>query len=150
MGSECSVLSSQKLDTESCPHPNESSPQNPKPFLQTNFNILDPEVLREVLKKSSIYWETTPFKVTRFRGTCRLLLRGRKIKQSLLHSSFWLLLWLILLIWRWRRNVPPKRRANFKGLRDVIPQKIWLFIFFSHLWLDLSSGLVASGFWNKY
>jgi hypothetical protein len=40
----------------------------------------------------------------------------------------WFLARLILLPWRWRRYVPPKRRLTFNGLHCVISQKIALFI----------------------
>jgi hypothetical protein len=32
-----------------------------------------------------------------------------------------------LLPWRWRQNIPPKRRLTFSGLHGLIPQKIDLF-----------------------
>jgi hypothetical protein len=34
---------------------------------------------------------------------------------------------VILLLWRWRRQVPPKRQLTFNGLHGVISQKIVLF-----------------------
>jgi hypothetical protein len=45
----------------------------------------------------------------------------------LLPTSCWFLARLIWL-WRWRRNVPPKRRFIFNGLYDVISQKTEIFI----------------------
>jgi hypothetical protein len=42
-------------------------------------------------------------------------------------SSSWLLAWLILWPWRWRRHVPPKHLLTFSRLHGVISQKIELF-----------------------
>jgi hypothetical protein len=46
----------------------------------------------------------------------------------LLPVSCWILAWLTLRPWRWRRHVPPKRRLSSNGLHGVISQKIELFI----------------------
>jgi hypothetical protein len=40
-----------------------------------------------------------------------------------LPASLWLLAWLILRPWRWRRNVPPKRLLTFNWLYCVTSQK---------------------------
>jgi hypothetical protein len=44
----------------------------------------------------------------------------------LLPPSRCLLDWLILLPWRWRRYIPPKRRLTSNGLHVVISQKVLL------------------------
>jgi hypothetical protein len=41
--------------------------------------------------------------------------------------SRWVLAWLILRPWRWRRHGAPKRRLTLNGLHAVISQKIELF-----------------------
>jgi hypothetical protein len=66
---------------------------------------------------SSILWDITPrgrLKVNRrFRWTCRLYFRGRRIGQARNQHG---------------GDVPPKRRLNSHGLHGVISQKIELFI----------------------
>jgi hypothetical protein len=42
----------------------------------------------------------------------------------LLPSSCWFLAWLILRIWRWRRNVPPKHWLTFIRLHGDVFQKM--------------------------
>jgi hypothetical protein len=85
------------------------------------------EIPTMVVMKSSIFWDITlrsPLKVNRrFGGIFR---------QGLLPSPRWFLAWLIIRPWRWRRNVPPKRRFTFNGLHGVIFQKI------EHFWLCYS------------
>jgi hypothetical protein len=44
----------------------------------------------------------------------------------LLPASLWCLAWLILRTWRWRRQIPPKRRLTCNGLHGIISQKIEL------------------------
>jgi hypothetical protein len=66
---------------------------------------------QELTVKSIYFWDMTPCSplccARRFGGTYRLHLQGRK---------------------RWRRQVPPKRRAQLNGLHGVISQKLILFI----------------------
>jgi hypothetical protein len=62
--------------------------------------------------KSSIFWDITPCSP----------------QSSAFHLlSRWFHAGLILLPWRWRWYVPPKRRLTFNGLHGVISQKILLF-----------------------
>jgi hypothetical protein len=42
--------------------------------------------------------------------------------ESKPHDSYWLLAWLTLRPYRWRRQVTPKRRLTFNGLHGVISQ----------------------------
>jgi hypothetical protein len=44
-------------------------------------------------------------------------------------KASWFLARLIFRLWKWRRNVPPKRRLTFTGLHGVISQNIVLFNF---------------------
>jgi hypothetical protein len=77
------------------------------------------EVLRATVMRSSIFWDIrpcSPLKVNQSSRSCHLVSR-------------WFLACLILRTWRWRRNVPPKRRLTFDGLHGVISQKIELFIY---------------------
>jgi hypothetical protein len=83
---------------------------------------------------STIFWDImlcSPLSVNwRFGGTYRLHLQGRRISWARDHSSACFLLScrflarLILGPWRWRRQVPPKRRLTFNGLHGVISKKI--------------------------
>jgi hypothetical protein len=89
-----------------------------------------------------------------FGGAYRLHLQGRKIswvrnqlgslwkvekKRRLTFCcachllSYWYLAWLILLPWRWRRYILPKRRLTVSWLHGVISQKIALFITYVYL-----------------
>jgi hypothetical protein len=85
------------------------------------------EVPTAVTMESSSVWDVTPcslVKVSRcFVGTHRLHLQ----ELCLPSASCWLLSWLTLLPWRWRRYVPPKCRLNFTRLHGVISQNIKLF-----------------------
>jgi hypothetical protein len=56
----------------------------------------------------------------------QISIRGNSYSCHLL--SLWFLARLILLLWRWRRYFPPKRRLTFNGLHCVKSQKIVLFI----------------------
>jgi hypothetical protein len=79
------------------------------------------------------------FQINRcFWGTCRLHLQCRRInvpkKKQRESGSKQSSAWFILLSWRWRRHISPKRRLTFNGLHDVISQKTELlpcFVFFS-------------------
>jgi hypothetical protein len=46
-----------------------------------------------------------------------------RVEQRLLPASFWFLTWLILQLWRWGRNVSPKRPLTFNRLDGVISHK---------------------------
>jgi hypothetical protein len=80
------------------------------------------EVHTAVVMKSSIFWNITPcspLKVNwRFGGT-----RSRACHQL----SRWFLARLIFRPWRWRRNVPLKRRLTLNSLQGVISLKTELF-----------------------
>jgi hypothetical protein len=96
-----------------------------------------------VIKRSN-FWDITtcsPLKDNRcFGGIYNLHLHGRRskhetsvkaghIQSSAYHLlSGWFLAWFILLSWKWRRHVPPKRGLIFKGLHGDISQKIELFV----------------------
>jgi hypothetical protein len=74
-------------------------------------------------------------KVSRhFGGTCGLHLRSRRLRQARNQheaDSKTALLWflaVLILPWRGRRHVPPKRRLTFNGLYGVISQMLELFI----------------------
>jgi hypothetical protein len=80
---------------------------------------------------SSVFWCITPCCPWKFNwcfGGCCFLLQGLRIsrnKTSACHLlSRWFLARLILLPWRWRRRVLPKRWFTFQGLHDVVPQKV--------------------------
>jgi hypothetical protein len=47
---------------------------------------------------------------------------------NLLPVSRRFLAWLIFRLWRWRRNIPPKRPLTFNRPHDAISQKIGLFL----------------------
>jgi hypothetical protein len=70
---------------------------------------------------SSNFWDTTPcspLKVNRrFRGPCRLHLQGWRISQGRNQCK----------VESRQRQVPPKYRLAFNGLRGIIPQKTELF-----------------------
>jgi hypothetical protein len=53
-----------------------------------------------------------------------------KTRRALIAVSCWILAWLTLRAWRWRRYDLPKRRSNLVGLHDVMPQKTELLIAF--------------------
>jgi hypothetical protein len=78
---------------------------------------------QKYLVKGSILWNITPcspLEVSRcFGGTCRLHLQGLIISAACHPPSRWFLARLILLPWRWRRPVPPKRRLTFNGLQTL-------------------------------
>jgi hypothetical protein len=83
--------------------------------------------------KNSVFWDITSCSLLRvkqhFRGICPINLQGRRISHArnqlyLLTASLWLLVWLILLPWRWRRHGSPKRRLASNELHLVISQKI--------------------------
>jgi hypothetical protein len=80
----------------------------------------------------SIFWDITPcgpLKVNRrFGGICRLHLQGRRISQAKTSVKQVARRALILVPWRWKRNVPLKCRLTFNGLHGVITQKIEIFI----------------------
>jgi hypothetical protein len=100
---------------------------------QSNSNV-GFESLMVVVPKCSIriFCDITPcsrFKVNRhFERTCHLQLQGRRISQAknlcLLRVSRWILPWIILRPWRWKRHVPLKHWFIFKELHGVISQKI--------------------------
>jgi hypothetical protein len=90
--------------------------------------------------KSIFFWDMTSCSVLsgtrRFGGTYRLHLQGRRIVQRFaelfydpegLPLACSLLCWTILLPWRWKRYVPPKRRVPLNTLHGVISQKKILF-----------------------
>jgi hypothetical protein len=86
---------------------------------------------------SSILWDITSccrLKVNwGFRGIYHLCLQGWRISQAWNHFSCHLfsccsLAWLILWSWRWRRDVPLKRRLTLSGLHSVITWKTVLFV----------------------
>jgi hypothetical protein len=82
-----------------------------------------------------IFWDITPcspLKVNRRSGgTCCPHLQGwgvnqaRNLHEAVSKQSF---IWFILKAWRWKRNISPKRRFAFSGLRCVIFQKAELCI----------------------
>jgi hypothetical protein len=87
--------------------------------------------------KCSVFWEITPsssLKVNRrFGGTYLHLQKSharthREVGSKLCKLVCWVLAWLFLLPWRWRRHVPPKRRLPFNRLDGVISQKTEIFI----------------------
>jgi hypothetical protein len=71
------------------------------------------EVLTAVVIKSSSIWDIT---------SCSPLEVNRPF--YFLPASCWLLAWLTLRLWRWRRHVPLKRRLTFSGLHGVICKKM--------------------------
>jgi hypothetical protein len=73
--------------------------------------------------KSSIYWDIkpcSPFKVNQET-------RMKRVASSL-HASCCLLAWLILLQWKWRQHVLPKRLWTFDRLHGLMSQKLEPFI----------------------
>jgi hypothetical protein len=96
-------------------------------FFRTAHHVGVFEVLTAVVMKSSVFWDITPrspLKVNRRFGEAYRL----HIQSSACHLiSRWFLARLILLPWRWRRHVPPKRWLTFNELNGVISQKIVLF-----------------------
>jgi hypothetical protein len=70
-------------------------------YLYNVEELVGVELLTAVVMKSTIFWKST--------DACHLFSR-------------WHLAWLILP-WRWRRYVPPKRLLTFSGLHGVIFQK---------------------------
>jgi hypothetical protein len=96
--------------------------------MESNWLFLMPNV---VATKSSVFWDITPcspFTVCRlFGGVCCLHLQSwRKSKPSKQpvwsrqQASCWLLAWLILQPWRWRRHLPPKRQHTLNRIHGVI------------------------------
>jgi hypothetical protein len=93
------------------------------------------KVLNAVVMNRSVFWDITPgsqLKLNeRFGGICGFYLQGRRMSQAnrlrLLRASRSFLAWIILLPWRERWHVPPKRRLTFNGLHGVMSQKIELF-----------------------
>jgi hypothetical protein len=73
-----------------------------------------------------MFWDImsySPLKVNwRFEGLRRLHLQGRRTSQAVNQHEAW-----YLLLWRWRRQVPPKHRLTFDGINCVISQKIKFF-----------------------
>jgi hypothetical protein len=69
--------------------------------------LMDPKILYAM---SFIFWD-----ITQCSPLCL---------YCLLPASRWLLAWLILRPWRWRRHVTPKCQLAFNGLYDDIPEKI--------------------------
>jgi hypothetical protein len=68
-------------------------------------------------------------KVTRrFGGIYRLHLQGRRINSAFHLLSRWFLARFILLPWKWRKYIPPKRHLTLNGIQGVISQKTVLFI----------------------
>jgi hypothetical protein len=108
-------------------------------FCEESLDYVGFDVLTAVVMKSTIFWNITPYSPLsvkrRFWGTYRLHLQRRKTKLSKklawkemesFHAGF--LLSLFFQPWRWRRNVPPKRRLTLNGLHGVTSQKMVLFI----------------------
>jgi hypothetical protein len=104
-----------------------------------------------VIIKKSIFLNITPYdplKIKgRFGGICRLFLQGRRINHAIdchaanVQSRVLLATYLFLISsggfprsWRWKRNVFQKRQLIFKGLHDVTPENVEVF-----LWLALTS-----------
>jgi hypothetical protein len=72
------------------------------------------EVVTEVGLKSYIFWDITP---------CSLL----KVNWAAFYLiSRWFLAWIIVLPWKWGRNIHPERRLAlaFSGIHGIISQKI--------------------------
>jgi hypothetical protein len=78
------------------------------------------EVLKTVVMKISVFRDIKqciPLKVNqRLGGTCSI------------SASCWFLVWLIFWPLKWMRNIPPKLRLIFIGLRCVISQQIEILI----------------------
>jgi hypothetical protein len=102
-----------------------------------NFSRANPWGSYGVVMKISIFWYVmgcSPLKGNRSFGSIyRLSLQGRSISQarnlhgtwiSLLHNSYWSLIWLILKPWWRRRHFPPKRRLNLSELQGIVSQNI--------------------------
>jgi hypothetical protein len=89
------------------------------------------EVLTAVVMKSTIFWDITPCTPSKAKPTFRRNMSPpssvSKNKPSSLLLSRWFLARLILRPWRWRRQVPLKRRLTFNGLQGVISQKRGVF-----------------------
>jgi hypothetical protein len=66
-----------------------------------------------------------------FGGTYSFHLQGRirRVRnQRESSATCWFIAWLILRPLRWRWYAPTKRRLTFNGLRDVISQKMVIFV----------------------
>jgi hypothetical protein len=90
-----------------------------------------------VTRKCTVSWDVTPCSLEiarRFGGTCRLHLQGRRVNEARNQQDqaaswaelCWFLAWPALRPWRWRRNVPQKRRA-VSELHGVTTQETVLF-----------------------
>jgi hypothetical protein len=103
------------------------------------------EVFTAVTMKNAVLWDVAPCRYCvnrRFRGTYRLHLQGRKIREpgtSCSHLHKLVPRSRIFLPWRWRRYVPPKRRFT-QYIHDATSQSTafciyWLSLI--HYWLVL-------------
>jgi hypothetical protein len=89
-----------------------------------------------MVMKRCIFWDITPcspLKMCRlFGGKFCLDFQARRIcqakKQHEAGTWCWFLVWFTLRQWRWRQHVPPKRPLIFNRLRDIISQKIDIFL----------------------
>jgi hypothetical protein len=93
--------------------------KSPK-ILEPNFCLLytEYEVITAAVMKSSIFWNIMPFSPL-------------KVNRHLLPASRWLLGWLILHPWRWKRHFPSKVRWLSTDYSASYPRK-WnsLFLLF--------------------
>jgi hypothetical protein len=78
-----------------------------------------------------IFWDVMPCSPLKVNGRFEEhIVSIFRVEHSSCHlRSRWFLAHLILLPWRWRRYVPPKRRLTFNGLQGVIFQKTELFTY---------------------
>jgi hypothetical protein len=82
-------------------------------------------VLTVVVRKSSTSWDTSITRLSStFRKNMQPLSSGSKNKpvweQVACRESRKFLAWLILIPWRWRRHVNPKRRLSFNWLHRTL------------------------------
>jgi hypothetical protein len=81
-------------------------------------NYVGSEVLRAVVKKSTFFWDITPYNPLKISDFSE----GNFASISF-PRLFTLVFWLIPRPWRWRRHVLPKRRLSFSGLHGIVSRK---------------------------